>query len=131
MRRDLFAMPPGIYLDGNILGLMPHAAREAVLRRLVEWQRDAVGGWDTWFGLAESMSPQIARLVGTHPHEVIATGSITANLHSLLATLASFAVGLLGWRAYGALVPRTGAVVAALRAAGRGAVPTRRRTAPR
>ncbi|WP_445259319.1 non-ribosomal peptide synthetase [Nocardioides aurantiacus] len=51
--------------------------------------------------------------------------------HPLLATLASFAVGLLGWRAYGALVPRTGAVVAALRAAGRGAVSTRRRTARR
>lgn len=87
LRRDLFALPPGIYLDGNSLGLMPHAAREAVLRRLGEWQRDAVGGWDAWFGLAESLSPQIGRLVGAHPHEVIATGSITANLHSLLATL--------------------------------------------
>ncbi|WP_272976175.1 kynureninase [Deinococcus geothermalis] len=87
MRRDLFAMPPGIYLDGNSLGVMPHAAREAVLRRLDEWQRDAVEGWDRWFGLAESLAPSIARLVGAHPHEVIATGSITANLHSLLATL--------------------------------------------
>lgn len=87
MRRDLFALPPGIYLDGNSLGLMPHAAREAVLRRLEEWQRDAVGGWEAWFGLAESLSPQVARLVGAHPQEVIATGSITANLHALLATL--------------------------------------------
>lgn len=87
MRRDLFAMPPGIYLDGNSLGLMPHAAREAVLRRLDEWQTQAVSGWDAWFGLAESLSPSVARLVGARPHEVIATGSITANLHALLATL--------------------------------------------
>ncbi|MEW6420723.1 MAG: kynureninase [Deinococcota bacterium] len=87
MRRDLFAMPPGIYLDGNSLGVMPHAARAAVLRRLDEWQLDAVEGWDRWFGLAESLSPSIARLVGARPQEVIATGSITANLHALLATL--------------------------------------------
>ncbi|WP_019584947.1 kynureninase [Deinococcus apachensis] len=87
MRRDLFAMPPGIYLDGNSLGLMPHAAREAVLRRLTEWETLAVSGWDAWFGLAESLSPSVARLVGALPHEVIATGSITANLHALLATL--------------------------------------------
>lgn len=87
MRRDLFALPPGIYLDGNSLGVMPLAARDAVLGRLNEWARDAVGGWDGWFGLAESLSPSVARLVGAQPHEVIATGSITANLHSLLATL--------------------------------------------
>ncbi|GMA16818.1 kynureninase [Deinococcus metallilatus] len=87
MRRDLFAMPPGIYLDGNSLGVMPFAAREAVLRRLDEWQTEAVSGWDAWFGLAESLSPSIARLVGALPQEVIATGSITANLHALLATL--------------------------------------------
>jgi kynureninase len=87
MRRELFALPPGIYLDGNSLGLMPHGAREAVLRRLGEWQTLAVSGWDDWFGLAESLSPSIARLVGALPHEVIATGSITANLHALLATL--------------------------------------------
>lgn len=87
MRRDLFSMPPGIYLDGNSLGLMPHAAREAVLRRLTEWETLAVSGWDAWFGLAESLSPSLARMVGALPHEVIATGSITANLHALLATL--------------------------------------------
>ncbi|WP_231557239.1 kynureninase [Deinococcus sp. YIM 77859] len=87
MRRDLFAMPPGIYLDGNSLGVMPHAARAAVLRRLDEWQRDAVSGWDHWFELAETLSPALARLVGARSNEVIATGSITANLHALLATL--------------------------------------------
>ena len=79
-------MPKGIYLDGNSLGAMPHSAREAVLRRLDEWQIKAVSGWDEWFGLAESLSPALGQLVGAKPSEVIATGSITANLHALLAT---------------------------------------------
>lgn len=87
MRRELFAMPPGIYMDGNSLGVMPHAARAAVLRRLDDWQHDSVHGWEKWFGLAESLSPGVARLVGALPHEVMATGSITSNLHSLMATL--------------------------------------------
>ncbi|GAA4022005.1 kynureninase [Deinococcus rubellus] len=86
-RRELFAMPEGIYLDGNSLGLMPLSAHQAVLRRLGEWQTQAVSGWDEWFGLAESLSPALSRLVGAEPREVIATGSITANLHALLATL--------------------------------------------
>ena len=86
-RRELFALPEGIYLDGNSLGLMPHSAREAVLRRLGEWQTRAVSSWDDWFGLAESLSPAVARLLGAFPREVIATGSITANLHALLSTL--------------------------------------------
>ncbi len=80
-------MPPGIYLDGNSLGVMPLSAHQAVLRRLGEWQTQAVSGWDEWFGLAETLSPILGKLVGAAPREVIATGSITANLHALLATL--------------------------------------------
>ncbi|AZI42237.1 kynureninase [Deinococcus psychrotolerans] len=86
-RRELFALPKGIYLDGNSLGLMPLSAHQAVVRRLGEWQTQAVSGWDEWFGMAESLSPALARLVGASPREVIATGSITSNLHALLATL--------------------------------------------
>jgi len=86
MRRDLFPMPPGIYLDGNSLGLMPHAARGAVQQRLLEWEESAVGGWDDWFGLSEKLAAQVARLVGAGPLEVAVTGSITSNLHALLAT---------------------------------------------
>ncbi|ADV67212.1 kynureninase [Deinococcus maricopensis] len=87
MKRDAFPLPPGVYMDGNSLGLMPHAARAAVLRRLDEWATRAVNGWDSWFGLAESLAPSVARLVGAEPHEVAVTGSITSNLHALLATL--------------------------------------------
>jgi len=79
-------MPPRIYLDGNSLGLMPHAARSAVEKRLLEWEGSAVGGWDDWFSLSEKLAGQVARLVGAGPLEVAVTGSITANLHALLAT---------------------------------------------
>ena len=87
MKRSSFAMPSGIYLDGNSLGVMPHAARQRTEARLEQWRHHAALGWEDWYGLAESLSPSIARLVGAQPSEVIATGSITANLHALLSTL--------------------------------------------
>ena len=79
-------MPRGIYLDGNSLGPLSYGAQAATERRLKQWQHLAVNGWDEWFELAERLSPALARLVGAEPAEVIATGSITSNLHALLAT---------------------------------------------
>ncbi len=79
-------LPRGIYLDGNSLGPPSYAAQAASERRLKQWQHLAVSGWDEWFGLAERLSPALAKLVGAKPEEVIATGSITGNLHALLAT---------------------------------------------
>lgn len=86
-RPEAFALPRGVYLDGNSLGPLPTAAHAAIERRLRQWQVLGVGAWDDWFGLAERLSPALARLVGAHADEVIATGSITTNLHQLLATL--------------------------------------------
>ncbi len=86
MKRGAFLLPRGIYLDGNSLGPLSYAAQAATERRLKQWQHLAVNGWDEWFGLSERLSPALARLVGANPAEVIATGSITANLHALLAT---------------------------------------------
>ena len=87
MLRDEFVLPPDtVYLDGNSLGPLPRAARDAVERRLGEWETAAVRGWEGWLELAESLAPRIARLVGALPSEVVATGSITVNLHALLAT---------------------------------------------
>lgn len=86
MRREQFLLPTGIYLDGNSLGPLSYPSQSAIERRLKQWQHHAVNGWDEWFALAERLSPALARLVGAEPDEVIATGSITANLHHLLAT---------------------------------------------
>ena len=86
MLRQDFIYPKGIYLDGNSLGLTSHASVKAIHRRLQEWQEQAVNGWESWFGLAETLSPTLADLMGAKPEEVVATGSITMNLHALLAT---------------------------------------------
>ena len=83
---DAFLLPKGVYLDGNSLGPLSYAAQAAVERRMRQWHVHGVGAWDDWFGLAERLSPAIGRLVGAHPDEVIATASITVNLHALLAT---------------------------------------------
>jgi kynureninase len=84
-RLDAFLLPKGVYLDGNSLGPLSHGAQAAIERRLRQWQYHAVAGWDDWFGLAERLSGALGRLLGAYPDEVIATGSITVNLHALLA----------------------------------------------
>jgi kynureninase len=85
-RLDAFLLPKGVYLDGNSLGPLSHGAQAAIERRLRQWQYHGVAGWDDWFGLAERLSGALGRLLGAYPDEVIATGSITVNLHALLAT---------------------------------------------
>ncbi|WP_184203142.1 kynureninase [Armatimonas rosea] len=83
--------PGMIYLDGNSLGLLTDEAEAAVLRTLAEWRELAIHGWTEgthpWLFLAERTGAQLARLVGAEAASVIATGSITVNLHQLLATL--------------------------------------------
>ena len=86
MKRDAFFLPKGIYLDGNSLGPLSYAAQAAIERRLKQWQYKGVSAWEEWFELAERLSPALAKLVGAKSREVITMGTITSNLHSLLAT---------------------------------------------
>jgi len=85
-RLDAFLLPKGVYLDGNSLGPLSYGAQAAIERRMRQWQYHGVAGWDDWFALAERLSGALGKLVGAYPDEVIATGSITVNLHALLAT---------------------------------------------
>lgn len=86
MKRNAFMLPRGIYLDGNSLGPLSYAAQSAIERRLKQWQYKGVTAWDEWFALAERLSPALAKLIGAEPSEVITTGAVTLNIHSLLAT---------------------------------------------
>jgi kynureninase len=86
MKREQFLLPQGIYLDGNSLGPMTKGARAAIETRLTQWQEHGVNAWEDWFELAESLNPILSKLVGAKPHEVITMGSISTNLHALLAT---------------------------------------------
>ena len=86
--RQGFDLPAGlVYLNGNSLGPLTHAARQR-LRALVdeEWGQGLVGSWNTadWVGLPERVGARIAPLIGAAPDEVIATDSISINLYKLL-----------------------------------------------
>ena len=90
-RDRFYLLPNTVYMDGNSLGLLSRDAEACVLRVLAEWKTQAIGGWTNaappWFTLSETLAAGIVPLVGAGADEVIVTGSTTANLHQLLATL--------------------------------------------
>ena len=97
-RRAEFAIPPWpggryperAYLAGNSLGLMPLAARVAVVEELDRWAELALGahfgGPRPWVPYQEQMRETSARLVGAEVGETVCMNTLTANLHFLMAT---------------------------------------------
>ena len=90
--RDRFHIPRDtIYMDGNSLGLLSADAERSVQRVVNEWKTKGIQGWlegeVPWFYLAERLGMMAAPLVGADPLEVIATGTTTFNIHSLVGTL--------------------------------------------
>jgi kynureninase len=90
--RRLFHLRPGVlYFNGNSLGLLSQPAERAVRDVLEVWQSIGVEGWftgpRTWLGMMDTISAQIAPLIGADPAEVTTANSTTVNLHQLLATL--------------------------------------------
>lgn len=79
-----------VYLDGNSLGLLSVRAEASVLSALEAWKHQGIDGWtegkDPWFYFADKLAASSASLIGAYPHEVTVSGSITSNLHQLLAT---------------------------------------------
>lgn len=90
--RDRFYIPENntIYLDGNSLGLSSKDAELNILRVIDEWKKMGIRGWlepeKPWFHFGERLGAMIAPLVGAKPEEVVATGTTTVNLHSLVST---------------------------------------------
>jgi kynureninase len=89
--RERFYLPKGtIYMDGNSLGLLSKESESSVLRVLDEWRDLGIRGWlearRPWFYFAEELGALCARLVGAEPLEVVATGTTTVNIHSLVHT---------------------------------------------
>ena len=92
--RERFVIPTGetgralIYLDGNSLGHLPHAARERVHRAVdEEWGRDLITSWNRhgWVDLPRTIGAKIAPLVGAEPDAVRVTDSTSVNLFKVLA----------------------------------------------
>ena len=89
--RQRFYYPEGtIYMDGNSLGLLSRDSESSVFRVLKEWKTLGIRGWlearRPWFHFAEELGAMCAKLVGAEPEEVIATGTTTVNIHSLVNT---------------------------------------------
>jgi kynureninase len=89
--RDRFFIPEStIYLNGNSLGLQSKDSRLCVQRVLDEWKTLGIGGWlegdPPWFYYAETLGAKASELVGALPEEVVATGTTTVNLHTLVGT---------------------------------------------
>ncbi len=89
--RERFYLPAGqIYLDGNSLGLLSRDAERELARAIDQWRRLGIAGWSQaelpWFFTGERLGAAMAPLVGASPDEVVATGTTTVNLHSLVAT---------------------------------------------
>src|SRR5699024_4927124 len=94
--RDRFRIPggagaagqPGTYLCGHSLGAQPRDAADTVDAELERWARLGVAGHfdgpTAWTGYHELLGDALARLLGAHQEEVVATGTLTANLHQML-----------------------------------------------
>lgn len=86
---DRFSLPDGVvYLDGNSLGALTHAAAARVgeaTRR--QWGRDLISSWNShgWIGLPQQVGRKIARLIGAEADEAIAADSVSVNLFKLAA----------------------------------------------
>ena len=79
-----------IYFTGNSLGLMPKKAREYVEQELSDWERLAVEGHihakHPWLPYHESLTEQMAAIVGTKPIETVVMNSLTVNLHLMMVS---------------------------------------------
>ena len=81
---------PAVYLCGNSLGLQPSRTRACVLEELDMWAAHGVEGHflgaRPWVSIEDTVVPGVAALVGAAPSEVAVMGSLTANLHALMAS---------------------------------------------
>lgn len=81
---------PQAYFAGNSLGLLPRKSREAVEGVMKAWSTHAVAGHfvgdESWYQYDEPISARQAHLVGAHTDEVALMGSLTVDLHLLMAS---------------------------------------------
>ena len=87
--REEFFMPQDvIYMDGNSLGAMPKTVPGRVGQVTEqEWGHDLIKSWNTadWFTSPQRIGDKIAKIIGAHDGEVVATDSTSINLFKVLA----------------------------------------------
>ena len=93
--RDQFALPPNkIYLDGNSLGVLPHATAQRVAHVIQhEWGEHLIESWNTahWIDLPQRLGNKLAKLVGAGANELVVADSTSVNLFKALSAALSMA----------------------------------------
>lgn len=93
--RDRFFIPQvngqeAIYLCGNSLGLQPKSVKEHLQVELNDWAgfgvEGHVHGKNPWLYYHHFTQDSLSRIVGANKKEVVAMGSLTANLHFLMVS---------------------------------------------
>ena len=93
--RDSFFIPQHegkdcIYFTGNSLGLQSKTTAAYIQQELDDWARLGVEGHfhakHPWLSYHEMFAPQLSRIVGCLPHEVVAMNQLTVNLHLMMVS---------------------------------------------
>ncbi len=83
-----FVLPESVvYLDGNSLGALPKASREAVVRVTeVEWGQSLIRSWNAhgWFDKPVAVGEKLAPLIGAAPGQVLIGDSISINVFKVI-----------------------------------------------
>ncbi|MFQ3577196.1 MAG: kynureninase [Cytophagales bacterium] len=78
------------YMCGHSLGLMPKDVENILRIELEKWANTGVEGHFSghmpWLDFHSFATPHLAKLCGAKEHEVVAMGSLTNNIHLLLAS---------------------------------------------
>lgn len=89
VHRQAFILPADtIYLDGNSLGPVTHAARQALIDTVDdEWATELIGAWNSadWVHLPSRVGALIAPLIGAGADDVICCDSTSINLSKVMA----------------------------------------------
>jgi kynureninase len=87
--RAMFRIPEGtIYLDGNSLGPLPHAALDRVARMMAdEWGNQLIRGWNTagWMAQPRVVGDRIGRLIGAPQGHVVVGDTLSIKVYQALA----------------------------------------------
>jgi len=76
-----------IYFSGNSLGIQPKSVRKYVEKELYVWEREGLlGQHSRWHNFQERLKENTARLVGSHPSEVVVMNALTVNIHLLMVS---------------------------------------------
>ncbi|MBS1781698.1 MAG: kynureninase [Bacteroidetes bacterium] len=91
--RERFLIPQhnetdALYLCGNSLGLQPKSVSYLMQAELNDWAKYGVEGHfqarNPWFSYHKLFTERLAKIVGAKDSEVVATNTLTVNLHLLM-----------------------------------------------